>query len=179
MSYLVDVGFGGAGAPRLPIPLHDGSHIVDPASGDAYRLVAHRPVEGTSTSMSKWGIPAFLISESAASGELIPAHSTTPVPDYILYVSPAHKPHWIPTYHFSTCSALPASDAELANHFCDTSILSVIGSRLMVSIMTPTGRKTLLDDVYSEVSPSGRTKRILEGKGERMVVLRDEFGVHV
>ncbi|KAI8916937.1 hypothetical protein DFJ77DRAFT_458423 [Powellomyces hirtus] len=165
-QYLIDLGFGAAGAPRMPLEITDGAEDVDPDTGDAYKLVAGTLLADTS---AKWGPPTFLASTTPHPPPHL--HPATSTGFYLLYRAPATpttpRPDWTQSYFFSLSQPICNSDCDMLNWYVATSPTITLSHKPMCMLATPTGRVTLYDTKVSTVTRGA----------ELAEALKIEFGI--
>lgn len=152
----------------LRVELADGPWLCDVGVGALSLACALRLATGvTQTTPHE---PRRIVSQGAWQGLELRA------PDAVLFHQAYFDDAWQDVCEF-TLETMPEVDRQLANWYTSTHPSSHFKGRLMVALVTRTGRKTLLDRRFSVRSAGGVETRTLGSPEELVALLQHEFGI--
>lgn len=174
--YLLDDGFGWAGAPRQPLELVADTVVEDATTGEIYRLVRGDEIASTEAGFERWGCHRLRVGARGASDKRFDAGSTGWFLQYKPNVAAAE--FW-DMYHFRSDGHVSAMDCEPGAWFASTHPTHKQTQMKLVALMTDDGRISLVDDVLT-IRKRGEVvlERRLVGDGDELRdVLRAYFGI--
>jgi N-hydroxyarylamine O-acetyltransferase len=177
-AYLVDDGFGWAGAPRQPLALADGVVVEDGNTGELYRLVRGDEIPSGEAGFERWGHRSLRV---GARGALDKAHERDSRGWFLQYKPSARAEEFWDMYHFRSDGRVTAMDCEPGAWFASSHPSHKQTQVKLVARMTDDGRVSLVDDVLTmrrrgEVVFE-RKLRGAEDPDELAEVLKEHFGI--
>lgn len=176
--YLVDDGFGWAGAPRQPLELAAGLVVVDERTGEIFRLVRGDEIPSTDAGLELWGCHRVRV---GARGAVDKAHDANGSGWILQYKPNADAAEFWDMYHFRSDGRISAMDCEPGAWYASTHPAHKQTQMKLVALMTTDGRVSLVDDALTirERGAIVRERQLSEASdpGELRRVLKEHFGI--
>jgi N-hydroxyarylamine O-acetyltransferase len=174
--YLVDNGYGWAGAPRQPLELVDGRVVEDPRTGEVFRLVRGDVSPSLAEGATLWGCHRFRVGHGGA-------RKKSGAPDsrgwFLQYKSGAQAADYWDVYHFGVDGYVSAMDCESGAWYASTNPYHRQTQIKLVALMTSDGRISLVDNALT-LRRAGKValeKAISNDEHELRGVMREYFDI--
>lgn len=176
--YLLDNGFGWAGAPREPLELVAGNVVEDANTREIYRLVRGDEIPSTDAGLARWGCHRVRVGARGAEDK---PHHEGSTGWFLQYKPRAEAPEYIDMYHFRSDGRISAMDCEPGAWYASTHPSHKQTQMKLVALMTEDGRVSLVDDLLT-IRARGEIVREQQLDGARdpdelARVLSDHFGI--